>query len=97
MKRALFSRKTERKYMMDVSSSSLYCKRSYNSLLTDFIFLGSKITVDGDCTHEIKRLAPLKESYDKLRVLKSRNITLLTKVCLSSHLTYIFDIIQLKC
>ena len=84
--------------MMDVPYSSLYCKRSYNSLLTEtFIFLGSKITVDGDCTHEIKRLAPLKESYDKLRVLKSRDITLLTKVCLSSHLTYIFDIIQLKC
>ena len=54
MKRALFSRKTERKYMMDFPYSSLYYKRSYNSLLTDFIFLGSKITVDGDCTHELK-------------------------------------------
>ena len=36
--------------------------------LTDFIFLGSKITVDGDCSHEIKRmLAPWKKSYDKTR------------------------------
>ena len=34
---------------------------------TDFIFLGSKITADGDCSHEIKRLAPWKESYDKPR------------------------------
>ena len=33
----------------------------------DFIFLGSKITADGDCSHEIKRLAPWKESYDKPR------------------------------
>ena len=33
---------------------------------TDFIFFGSKITVDGDCSHEIKTIAPLKESYEKL-------------------------------
>ena len=35
--------------------------------VTDFIFLGSKITVDGDCSHEIKRLAPWKKSYEKPR------------------------------
>ena len=36
--------------------------------VTDFIFLGSKITADGDCSHEIKKmLAPWKESYDKPR------------------------------
>ena len=35
--------------------------------VTDFIFLGSKITEDGDCSHEIKTLAPWKESYDKPR------------------------------
>ena len=35
--------------------------------VTDFIFLGSKITADGDCSHEIKTLAPWKESYDKSR------------------------------
>ena len=33
--------------------------------VTDFIFLGSKITVDGDCSHKLKLLAPWKESYDK--------------------------------
>ena len=33
--------------------------------VTDFIFLCSKITADGDCSHEIKRLAPWKETYDK--------------------------------
>ena len=33
--------------------------------VTDFIFLGSKITADGDCSYEIKTLAPWKKSYDK--------------------------------
>ena len=48
----------------------------------DFIFLGSKITADSDCKHEIKTLAPLKETYTNLDyVLKSRDITLPTKVC----------------
>ena len=35
--------------------------------VTDFIFLGSKIIADGDCSHEIKRLTPWKESYDQPR------------------------------
>ena len=35
--------------------------------VTDFIFGGSKITADGDCSHEIKRLTPWKESYDQPR------------------------------
>ena len=35
--------------------------------LADFIFLGSKITEDGDCSYEIQMLAPWKESYDKPR------------------------------
>ena len=49
--------------------------------VTDFIFSGSKITVDCDCSHDIKMLVPWKESYVKPRqVLKSREITLPTKV-----------------
>ena len=49
--------------------------------LTDFIFLGSKIIVDGDCSHEIKRcLLPGRGVVINLeRILKSRDITLLTK------------------
>ena len=35
--------------------------------VADFIFLGSKITVDGDCSHEMKTLAPWKKSYDQPR------------------------------
>jgi len=51
--------------------------------VTDFIFLGSKITVDGDCSHEIKRrLLPGRKAMTNLdSVLKYRDITLPTKVC----------------
>ena len=51
-------------------------------ILTDFIFFGFKITVDGDCSHEIKRCFLLgRKSMTKLdSILKSRDITLLTKV-----------------
>ena len=46
-----------------------------------FIFLGSKITVDGDCSHEIKTLALGRKAITNLHsVLKSRDITLLAKV-----------------
>ena len=50
--------------------------------VTDFIFLGSKITADGDCSHEIKRclLCGKKAMTNLDSVLKSRDITLLTKV-----------------
>ena len=52
--------------------------------VADFIFLGSKITADGDCSHEIKRRLLLgRKAMTKLdNILKSRDITLLTKVCL---------------
>ena len=52
--------------------------------VTDFIFLGSKITADGDCSHEIKRrlLLGRKAMTNPDRILKSRDITLPTKVCL---------------
>ena len=51
---------------------------------TDFIFLGSKITADGDCNHEIKRRLLLgRKAMTKVdSILQSRDITLLTKVCL---------------
>ena len=50
--------------------------------VTDFIFLGSKITADGECSHEIKRLLLLgRKAVTNLdRILKSRDITLPTKV-----------------
>ena len=50
--------------------------------MTDFIFLGSKITADGDCSHVIKRcLLPGRKAMENLEsILKSRDITLPTKV-----------------
>ena len=53
-------------------------------IVTDFIFLGSKITADGDCSHEIKRslLLGRKVMTNLDSLLKSRDITLPTKVCL---------------
>ena len=52
--------------------------------VTDLIFLGSQITADGDCSHEIKRhlLLGRKAMTNLDSILKSRDITLLTKVCL---------------
>ena len=51
--------------------------------LTDFIFLGSKITVNGDCSHEIKYLFLGRKAMTNLdSILKSRNITLPTKICI---------------
>ena len=52
--------------------------------VADFIFLGSKITADGDCSHEIKRCLCLgrKVMTNLDSIFKSRDITLLTKVCL---------------
>ena len=52
--------------------------------VTDFIFLGSKITADGDCSHEIRRhlLLERKAMTNLDSILKSRDITWLTKVCI---------------
>ena len=57
-------------------------RRGKMETLTDFIFLGSKITLDGDCSHETKRRLFLgRKSMTNLdSILKSRDITLLTKV-----------------
>ena len=55
-------------------------------IAADFIFLGSKITMDSDCSHEIKTLAPWKESYDKPRQhIKKQRHHLMTKVHSQSY------------
>ena len=58
--------------------------------VADFIFLGSKITADGDCSHEIKgRLVPGRQAMTNLdNTLKSRDITLPTKVCLVKAMVF---------
>ena len=65
--------------------------------VSDFIFLGSKITVDGDCSHEIKRrlLLGRKVMTNLDSILKSRDITLPTKVCLIKAM--VFPVVTYGC
>ena len=65
--------------------------------VTNFIFLGSKIRADGDCSHEIKRLLLLrrKPTTNLDRMLKSRDITMLTKVHLVKAV--VFPVVTCGC
>ena len=65
--------------------------------MTDLIFLGSNITADGDCSHEIKRhlLFGRKVMTNLDSILKSRAITLPTKVCLVK--TMVFPVVMYGC
>ena len=65
--------------------------------VTDFIFLGSKITADGDYSHEIQRCLPLgrKATTNLDSVLKSRDITLLTKVHIVKAV--VFSVVMYGC
>ena len=65
--------------------------------VTDFIFLGSNITADGDCSHETKRhlLLGRKAMTNLDSVFKSRDITLLTKVCLVKAM--VFPVVMYGC
>ena len=65
--------------------------------VTDFIFLGSKVTADGDCSHEIKRclLIGRKVMTNLGSILKSRDITLPTKVCLVKAM--VFPVVMCGC
>ena len=65
--------------------------------VTDFMFLGSKITADSDCSHEIKRhlLLGRKAMTNLNSILKSRDITLPTKVCLVKGM--VFPVVMYGC
>ena len=66
--------------------------------VTDFIFFGSQITVDGDCSHEIKRhlLLGIRKAMTYFdSQLKSRDITLLTKVCIVKAV--FFSVVMYEC
>ena len=60
-------------------------------IVTDFTFLGSKITSDGDCSHEIQRhlILGIKAMTNLDSILKSRDITLPTKVCLVKAMVFL--------
>ena len=77
--------------------TSWHIDRETVETMADFIFLGSKITVDGDCCHEIKRRLLLERKVmTKLdSILKSRDITLSTKVCLVKAM--VFPVVMYGC
>ena len=66
--------------------------------VSDFVFLGCKITVDSDCNHEIKRhlLLGIKAMTNLISLLKSRDIILLTKVCLVKAVVFPVDMYRCK-
>ena len=65
--------------------------------VSDFVFWGSKITADGDCSHEIKRplLLGRKAMTNLDSILKSRDITVLSKVCLVKSM--VFPVVMYGC
>ena len=85
------------KIMASSSITSWQIDRETMETVTDFIFLSSKITVDGDCSHEIKRhlLLGRKAMTNLDNVLKSRDFTLLTKVCTVKAM--VFLIVMYEC
>ena len=78
------------KIMASGPITSWQMDRETMETVTEFLFLGSKITVDSDCSHEIKRSSFLgRKAMTKLdSILKSRDITLLTKVHLVKAMVF---------
>ena len=77
--------------MASCPNTSWEIDRETEKTVSDFIFLGSKITADGDCSHEIKRLFLLlgrKVMTNLDSILKSKDITLPTKVCLVKAMVF---------
>ena len=85
------------KIMASVPITSWQIDGETMETVTDFIFLGSKTTADGDCSHEIKRhlLLGRKAMANLDSVLKSRDITLLTKVCIVKAM--VFPVVMYGC
>ena len=77
-----------------IASSPITSWQMDGETVADFIFLGSKITADVDCSHEIKRrlLLGRKAMINLDSILKSRDITLSTKVCLVKAM--VFEIVM---
>ena len=73
-----------------MASDLMANRRGKVETVTGFLFLSSKITVDGDCSHEIKRYLLLgrKAMTNLDSILKSRDITLLTKICIITSLVF---------
>ena len=91
----LNSHKTKLMALDPITSQQIDVERMETA--RDFIFLGSKITADGNCSHEIKRclLLERKAMTNLDSILKSRDITLPTKVCLVKAM--VFPVVMYRC
>ena len=80
-----------------MASGTITSWRIDRETVTDFIFRGSKITADGDCSHEIKRHLLLGRKATTIldSILKSRDITLPTKICLVKAM--VFPVVMYGC
>ena len=85
------------KIMASIPVTSWQIDETIVETVSDFIFLGFKITADGYCSHEIKRhlLLGRKATTNLQSILKSRDITLLTKVCLVKAM--VFPVVMYGC
>ena len=84
------------KTMIMSSGPITSCQIDGETMETDLIFLGSKITADGDCSHEIRRyLLQRKAITDLDSILKSRDVTLPTKVLLVKAM--LFPVVMYGC
>ena len=83
------------KIMTSGPITSLEIDRETVETVSDLIFGGSKITADGDCSHEIKRPLLLGRMTNLDSILKSRDITLPTKVCLVKAM--VFPVVMYGC
>ena len=83
--------------MKIMASSPITSRQTDVETVSDFILGGSKITADGDCSHEIKRCLLLgrKVTTNLDSIFKSRDITLLTKVCLVKAM--VFPVVMYGC
>ena len=87
----------KKKIMVSSPITSWQVDRETMEAVTDFLFLGSKITADSDCSHEVKRrlLLGRKAMTNLDSILKSRDITLPTKICLVKAM--VFSVVMCGC
>ena len=81
-----------------MASDPITLRQIDGETVSDFIFVGSKITADGGCSHEVKRFLSLGRidmtSLDS--ILKSRDITLVTKVCLVKAMVFLWSCMDVR-
>jgi len=94
----MLRKKKKTKNMVSSPITSLQIEGEKVEAMADFTFLGSKITVDSDCSHEVKRHLLLKrKAMTKLdSVLKSRDILLLTKLYIVKSMCF-FSVLMYEC